>query len=76
MNEAKQEVRTILEWRRHFHETRQQFATRLGVSMSALKMWEEGKEPRESVRQRIADRLGVAYDQITYGNTSQKEHAA
>lgn len=70
------EVRHIAEWRQHHHETLQQFATRLDVSITALVAWERGvRVPRERMRQRIADRLGVRYEQITYGERDTKEAA-
>lgn len=50
---------TIKELREKKEMTQQEFAERLGVSMSAVRTWEKGRSPSKSTRKLIRLVFGV-----------------
>lgn len=62
------EPRTLEQWReRIYHESRQEFAARLGVQRMAIYYWETGKRvPLMRTKRAIAERLGIPFEAIIW----------
>jgi transcriptional regulator with XRE-family HTH domain len=60
--------RTLREWREEvFGLTQAEFAAKIGSSQTLVSQWERGKKhPRVTSRRKVAERLGLRYDQILW----------
>ena len=63
----------LLGLRKEKQETAEQLAEALGISQSAVAMYENGKRiPRDEIKIRIAEHFGVTVESIFFPN---KQHA-
>ena len=64
----------MLDLRKEKQETAEQMAEALGISQSAVAMYENGKRiPRDEIKIRIAEHFGVSVESIFF---PEKQHKA
>jgi transcriptional regulator with XRE-family HTH domain len=70
-------VRTLSEWRKRIPMTQEELANLAGVSLGALRTWEQKQNhPRPAAHRKLAAALGVEPWQIEFGDSPKAEQAA